>query len=151
MPSSGAPSPDGLFLTGSPDAVRDVTRRYGVFFAKKEDGSVDHTQLTSLVDAEGKMRVQYLGARFDPEGFQLRIGLNTGAVIAGVLGTRKFALRRWGDTVNTAKRMESYGLPGRVHVSATTRQALGDAFGFEPRGLIDIKGKGSVETYFVYR
>jgi protein SCO1/2 len=55
------------FLTGSVEAVRDVTRHYGVFFAKKEDGSVDHTQLTTLVDAEGQMRVQYLGARFDPE------------------------------------------------------------------------------------
>jgi protein SCO1/2 len=62
--------PGWVFLTGSPEAVRDVTRRYGVFFAKKEDGSVDHTQLTSLVDAEGQMRVQYLGARFDPEEFR---------------------------------------------------------------------------------
>jgi class 3 adenylate cyclase len=82
---------------------------------------------------------------------QLRVGLNTGAVIAGVLGTHKFVYDVWGDTVNTAKRMESYGLPGRVHVSAATRRALGNAFGFEPRGPIDIKGKGSVETYFVYR
>jgi protein SCO1/2 len=63
--------PDGwTFLTGSPEAVRDVTRRYGVFFAKKEDGSVDHTQLTTLVDGDGQMRVQYLGARFDPEEFR---------------------------------------------------------------------------------
>jgi protein SCO1/2 len=63
--------PDGWsFLTGSPEAVRDVTRHYGVFFAKKEDGSVDHTQLTTLVDANGEMRVQYLGARFDPEEFR---------------------------------------------------------------------------------
>jgi protein SCO1/2 len=63
--------PEGWsFLTGSPEAVRDVTRRYGVFFAKKQDGSVDHTQLTSLVDAAGQMRVQYLGARFDPEEFR---------------------------------------------------------------------------------
>ena len=63
--------PEGWsFLTGSPASVRDVSRRYGVFFAKKEDGSVDHTQLTSLVDAEGQMRVQYLGARFDPKEFR---------------------------------------------------------------------------------
>jgi protein SCO1 len=63
--------PEGwTFLTGSPESVRDVTRRYGVFFAKKEDGSVDHTQLTTLVDGEGQMRVQYLGARFDPEEFR---------------------------------------------------------------------------------
>jgi protein SCO1/2 len=58
------------FLTGSPEAVRDVTRRYGVFFSKKEDGSVDHTQLTTVIDAEGEMRVQYLGVRFDPEEFR---------------------------------------------------------------------------------
>jgi protein SCO1 len=63
--------PEGWsFLTGSLEAVRDVTRRYGVFFGKKEDGSVEHSQLTTLVDAEGQMRVQYLGARFDPEEFR---------------------------------------------------------------------------------
>jgi protein SCO1/2 len=58
------------FLTGSLGAVRDVARRYGVFFAKKEDSSVEHSQLTTLVDPEGQMRVQYLGARFDPEEFR---------------------------------------------------------------------------------
>ena len=66
----GAKPGGWLFLTGSVAAVRDVTRRYGVFFQKKEDGSVDHTQLTSLIDAKGEMRVQYLGARFDPEEFR---------------------------------------------------------------------------------
>ena len=68
-----------------------------------------------------------------------------------MIGTHKFAYDVWGDTVNTAKRMESYGLPGRVHVSATTRRALGDAFRYEPRGLLEVKGKGPMETYFVYR
>ena len=89
----------------------------------------------------------------DAFGVQLevRIGLNTGALIAGVLGTHKFVYDVWGDTVNIAKRMESYGLPGRVHVSAATRRALGDAFRFEPRGVLDIKGKGLVEAYFLYR
>jgi protein SCO1/2 len=63
--------PEGWsFLTGSLEAVRDVTRRYGVFFSKKEDGSVEHSQLTTLIDADGQMRVQYLGARFDPEEFR---------------------------------------------------------------------------------
>jgi protein SCO1/2 len=63
--------PEGWsFLTGSPEAVRDVTRRYGIFLLKKEDGSVDHSQLTSLIDADGQMRVQYLGVRFDPEEFR---------------------------------------------------------------------------------
>jgi adenylate cyclase len=85
------------------------------------------------------------------ERLQLRIGLNTGALIAGVLGTHKFVYDVWGDTVNTAKRMESYGLPGRVHVSAATRQALGDTFRFESRGALEVKGKGSMETYFLFR
>jgi len=63
--------PEGwTFLTGSLASVRDVTRHYGVFFSKKEDGSVEHSQLTTLVDADGQMRVQYLGARFDPEEFR---------------------------------------------------------------------------------
>jgi protein SCO1 len=63
--------PEGwTFLTGSPEAIRDVAHRWGIFFDKKQDGSVDHTQLTTLVDAEGQMRVQYLGARFDPEEFR---------------------------------------------------------------------------------
>jgi protein SCO1/2 len=66
----GAKTGGWVFLTGSLEAIRDVTRRYGVFFAKKEDGSVDHTQLTTVVDADGQMRVQYLGARFDPEEFR---------------------------------------------------------------------------------
>jgi adenylate cyclase len=85
------------------------------------------------------------------EPLQLRVGLNSGALIAGVLGTHKFVYDVWGDTVNTAKRMESYGLPGHVHVSAVTRQALGDAFRFEPRRPLEIKGKGLVETYFLYQ
>jgi adenylate cyclase len=90
-------------------------------------------------------------ARIAGESLQLRVGLNTGALIAGVLGTHKFVYDVWGDTVNTAKRMESYGLPGRIHVSAATRRALGNAFRFEPRGALEVKGKGLMETYFLYR
>ena len=73
---------------------------------------------------------------------QLRIGLHTGELVAGVIGTRKLAYDVWGDAVNTAKRMESYGLPGRVHISATIRQALGEAFYFEPRVRSRSKAKG---------
>jgi protein SCO1/2 len=58
------------FLTGTPDAIRDVTRRYGVFAAKTANGSVDHTFLTSIIDQRGILRVQYLGVRFDPEEFR---------------------------------------------------------------------------------
>jgi adenylate cyclase len=91
------------------------------------------------------------GRAFDGR-LQLRIGIHTGGpMIAGVLGTHKVAFDVWGDAVNTAKRMETYGMPGRVHVSAATRQVLGDAFRFERRGRLDVKGKGPMETYFIYR
>ena len=59
------------FLTGSPSDIRDVTRRYGVFAAKADNGNVDHTFLTSIIDPRGILRVQYLGVRFDPEEFRL--------------------------------------------------------------------------------
>jgi adenylate cyclase len=85
------------------------------------------------------------------ERLQLRIGLHTGALVAGVMGTNKFVYDVWGDTVNTAKRMESYGAPGRIHVSAATRDVLGDVFDFEPRGGLEVKGKGLMETYFLER
>ena len=58
------------FLTGDPAAIRDVTRRYGVYAAKAENGDVDHTFLTSIVDQRGILRVQYMGVQFDPEEFR---------------------------------------------------------------------------------
>lgn len=65
----GAKADGWNFLTGAPDAVHEVVRRYGVYFSKHA-GSVDHSQLTSIIDGKGTMRVQYLGARFDPEEFR---------------------------------------------------------------------------------
>jgi adenylate cyclase len=80
---------------------------------------------------------------------QARIGIHTGPIVAGLIGTHKFAYDVWGDTVNTASRMESYSLPGRIQVSVATRFALGDRFDFERRGTIEIKGKGMMETFFL--
>jgi class 3 adenylate cyclase len=80
---------------------------------------------------------------------QARIGMHTGPVVAGVIGTHKFIYDVWGDTVNTASRMETFGAAGQVHVSAHTRQILGNAYAFEPRGPLDIKGKGMMDTYFL--
>jgi len=80
---------------------------------------------------------------------QARIGVHTGPIVAGVIGTHKFAYDIWGAPVNTASRMESHSLPGRIHVSAATRLALGDRFNFERRGTIKVKGKGMMETFFL--
>ncbi|MCS6808198.1 MAG: adenylate/guanylate cyclase domain-containing protein [Bacteroidota bacterium] len=80
---------------------------------------------------------------------QLRIGIHTGEVIAGVIGTKKFAYDLWGDTVNTASRMESHGEAGKIQVSEAVYHALKEDFIFEDRGFLEIKGKGTMHTWFL--
>ncbi len=80
---------------------------------------------------------------------QLRIGINSGPVVAGVIGKSKYIYDLWGDTVNLASRMESGGLPGVIQVTRPVYEKLKDIFTFEPRGLIEVKGKGSVEAWLL--
>jgi class 3 adenylate cyclase len=80
---------------------------------------------------------------------QLRIGIHTGPAVAGVIGERKFAYDIWGTTVNIASRMESHGVPDRVHVSKTVAERLADAFRIVPRGTVEVKGAGLMETFFL--
>ncbi|MBK8252929.1 MAG: hypothetical protein IPK82_09695 [Polyangiaceae bacterium] len=82
-------------------------------------------------------------------GLTMRIGIHTGPVVAGVIGKRKFAFDLWGDTVNTAARMESHSEPNKVHVSETVAAALGEGFVLEERGMVDVKGKGLMKTYWL--
>lgn len=79
----------------------------------------------------------------------IRIGINTGAAVAGVIGRRKFVYDIWGDAVNTASRMESHGVAGRIQMTDATRKALGEEFVFERRGVINIKGMGEMNTWFL--
>ena len=83
------------------------------------------------------------------EPLALRIGLHSGPVVAGVIGRRKFAYDLWGDTVNTASRMESHGLPGTVHCTEATAILLGREFHLLQRETIDVKGKGRMQTYLL--
>jgi PAS domain S-box-containing protein len=87
--------------------------------------------------------------RINNTHLSMRIGINTGAVVAGVIGTKKFIYDLWGDTVNTASRMESQGLPGCIQVTSQTYEVLKDKYNLEYRGSINIKGKGEMSTYFL--
>lgn len=83
--------------------------------------------------------------------WEMRVGIHSGGLVAGVVGTKKFTYDVWGDTVNTAARMESNGEPGRINVSKITSEIVNDYYEFEPRGFIEAKGKGQIEMFFVGR
>ncbi len=89
-------------------------------------------------------RTSYYGHRLE-----MRIGINSGPVVAGIIGTHKFSYDLWGDTVNLASRMESTGVPGSIQVTPTTYDLIKSAFVCEPRGPVKIKGKGEINTYLL--
>ena len=83
------------------------------------------------------------------KALSIRIGINTGPVIAGIIGTKKFIYDLWGDTVNIASRMESHGIPGSIQVTEETYKRLKNQYVFEDRGLISVKGKGEMNCYLL--
>jgi adenylate cyclase len=87
----------------------------------------------------------------DPKGraVPVRIGIASGPVVAGVVGSRKFFYDVWGDAVNTASRMESTGQAGKIQVAPATRELLGERFAFEERGVVDVRGKGPMRTWWL--
>jgi class 3 adenylate cyclase len=102
--------------------------------------------------AEMALDIQSAIAKFREEtgkDFNIRIGINTGPVVAGVIGIKKFSYDLWGDTVNIASRMESHGIPGQVQVTPATYERLREQYLFQERGAIQVKGKGEMTTYFL--
>ena len=93
--------------------------------------------------------VAAVGERTDGRALQIRIGIDTGPVVAGVIGRRKFIYDLWGDTVNTASRMESHGVPGSIQVTERTYRRLRDRYEFTERGIVQVKSKGEIRTWLL--
>ena len=108
----------------------------------------DHTQAV-VAFAVAMLAVLKRHCAWDGTPLAVRIGIHTGPTVAGVIGRRKFIYDLWGDTVNTASRMESYGLANVIQVTPAVRDRLNGAYTFEPRGPIDVKGKGPMMTYLL--
>lgn len=108
----------------------------------------DHAQMIAEMALGMQRRASEFGREFG-EALSIRIGVHTGPVVAGVIGKRKFIYDVWGDTVNTASRMESHSEPGMIHVTEETRQLLKDMYELTPRGEIQVKGKGPMRTWFL--
>jgi adenylate cyclase len=120
-------------------------------------GGIPEPSRTHAVDCvlaalEIRSFIRDLGARRRAAGlpfWELRIGIHSGGLVAGVIGSEKFSYDVWGDTVNTASRLESSGLPGEINVSAATLELVGGRFAWRPRGQVEAKGKGPIPMFLI--
>jgi guanylate cyclase len=111
------------------------------------DPSPDHARRTALLALD--MRDAVATSAIGQLGLEMRIGINSGPVVAGVIGTKRFLYDLWGDAVNTASRMEEHGTPGDIQITRTTYELLRDEFICQRRGTIEVKGKGRMETWYL--
>jgi adenylate cyclase len=108
----------------------------------------DHAEACALAAFEMLEAVRVFNRRHQLD-WQIRIGMNSGPIVAGIIGTKKFSYDLWGNTVNIASRMESHGKPGKIQVSEITRQLLEEKFDFEPQGVIEIKNSAPMPTFLL--
>ncbi len=133
---------DGLVADHGLEKIKTIGDAYMVASGLLGEGTGHAEDL-----AEMALEMQAAIARTPP--LEVRIGIDIGPVVAGVIGHQKFIYDLWGDTVNTAGRMESHGIPGAVQVTERAYLRLAPAFAFEERGVIDVKGKGPMRTYLL--
>ncbi|HET7522945.1 MAG TPA: adenylate/guanylate cyclase domain-containing protein [Acidimicrobiales bacterium] len=115
------------------------------------DPRPDHLEAVARTAFAMRDEVAAIARQTGQDWLALRIGIDSGPAVAGVIGQRKFIYDLWGDTVNTASRMESHGLPGEIQVTERVAAALASAFAVRARGVIDVKGKGPMATYLLER
>lgn len=108
----------------------------------------DHAEKVAEMAMDMQEQIAHKSAGIAP-GISVRIGINSGPVVAGVIGRNKFIYDLWGDTVNVDSRMESHGAPGLIQVSESTAKLLESRYFLESRGVIDVKGKGAMPTYIL--
>jgi guanylate cyclase len=107
----------------------------------------DHAEVLSRLGLE---MCEYFGQQtFAGQKLGLRVGINSGPVVAAVMGLQRLSYDVWGDTVNTASRMESHGLSGVVQITQSTYQLVKDKFNCLPKGIIEVKGKGQMQVWHV--
>ncbi|HSP79380.1 MAG TPA: adenylate/guanylate cyclase domain-containing protein, partial [Myxococcaceae bacterium] len=111
----------------------------------------DHAEAMATMALDMLREVERLREDLAMPELAVRIGLHSGPVVAGIIGTHKFAYDLWGDTVNMASRLESHGLPNHIQVSEPTWRALRERFHFEPRDEVEIKSLGRVKTWLLQR
>ena len=129
------------------EKIRTIGDNYMVASGVPEPTS-DHAKALANMALDMLSYAKNLPTQYD-KSINFRIGINSGPLVAGVIGQKKFQYDVWGDTVNTASRMESHGVAGQIQITAHTRELIQDEFVCEKRGILSIKGKGEMETWLL--
>jgi class 3 adenylate cyclase len=133
------------------EKIKTIGDAYMVAGGLHDRHAKDHAQAVARMALRMVAHVKAYGEKIGEDGLSIRIGIHTGPVVAGVIGKRKFIYDIWGDTVNTASRMESHGVSGKVQITDATRERLADEFELEDRGEIEVKGKGTMRAWILVR